>query len=116
MLSCHRCNTGNAEGRRFCKSCGASLLVPCKLCSFGNSLEDLFCGGCGRKLSGQEETNPSQPANSDLGIQELLAEIETEKGSKEVAKKVFDQDDLEALFDEDSEEKPAPQKPPAKKK
>ena len=49
-MECDRCGADNAEQRRYCRSCGAPLLVGCPACGFANEPEARFCGGCGRTL------------------------------------------------------------------
>ena len=49
-MRCPQCRLDNAEGRRFCAACGASLAQFCPGCQFANEPAARFCGGCGRPL------------------------------------------------------------------
>jgi class 3 adenylate cyclase/tetratricopeptide (TPR) repeat protein len=49
-MTCGRCGTENAAGRRFCASCGESFPRSCPRCRFVNEPLDHFCGGCGAAL------------------------------------------------------------------
>ena len=49
-MTCGRCGTENAAGRRFCASCGESFPRSCPRCRFVNGPLDHFCGGCGAAL------------------------------------------------------------------
>jgi class 3 adenylate cyclase/tetratricopeptide (TPR) repeat protein len=68
-MICSNCATENAEGRKFCASCGARLAVVCANCGASNAPGDRFCGECGTVL-GEEvpAAAPTQagtsPANS----------------------------------------------------
>ena len=49
-MKCPECQTQNPETRKFCRECGAKLLIICPQCAFENLPEDKFCGECGQKL------------------------------------------------------------------
>jgi len=49
-MECPRCQTENPESRKFCRECGAKLLIICPHCAFQNLPEDKFCGECGQRL------------------------------------------------------------------
>jgi class 3 adenylate cyclase/tetratricopeptide (TPR) repeat protein len=49
-MKCPRCQTENPEIRKFCKECGAKLILVCPHCHFDNLPLDKFCGECGHKL------------------------------------------------------------------
>ncbi len=49
-MHCHRCGAENADDRRYCRDCGASLTGACPACGFENEPEARFCGGCGVAL------------------------------------------------------------------
>ena len=44
------CQTENPETRKFCKECGAKLILVCPDCHFENLPTDKFCSECGHKL------------------------------------------------------------------
>src|SRR3954451_25493416 len=49
-MSCPGCGAGNADGARFCSSCGTALVLACATC--GGALEptDVFCSHCGTRV------------------------------------------------------------------
>src|SRR5947199_9947741 len=49
-MRCQACLSENREGRRFCASCGAELVVACPACGSANEPGDRFCGACGTAL------------------------------------------------------------------
>ncbi|MFC1824464.1 AAA family ATPase [Thermodesulfobacteriota bacterium] len=49
-MKCPECQTENPETRKFCRECGAKLLIICPQCDFENLPEDKFCGDCGQRL------------------------------------------------------------------
>ncbi len=44
---CKNCKTANAKGAKFCKNCGANLVVKCPKCGSNISDTDKFCPECG---------------------------------------------------------------------
>jgi class 3 adenylate cyclase len=50
-MKCPGCQTENPETRKFCRECGAKLLLLWPKCSSENLPGDKFCGECGRDLS-----------------------------------------------------------------
>jgi class 3 adenylate cyclase len=50
-MKCTECQTQNPEARKFCRECGAKLLIICLHCTFENLPEDKFCGECGQRLT-----------------------------------------------------------------
>jgi membrane protease subunit (stomatin/prohibitin family) len=49
-MKCPKCQAENPEARKFCKECGAKLILVCPDCHFENLPTDKFCGECGQKL------------------------------------------------------------------
>jgi class 3 adenylate cyclase/tetratricopeptide (TPR) repeat protein len=50
-MKCPKCGVENSQARKFCKTCGAKLILPCPECGFENDPDDQFCGGCGHSLT-----------------------------------------------------------------
>ena len=56
-MNCPKCKTGNPATRKFCRECGAKLLLVCPQCGTDNLPDDKFCGECGYKLKNSKETH-----------------------------------------------------------
>lgn len=54
-MNCPKCQTENSEPRKFCRECGAKLVLQCTQCGFENVPGDKFCGDCGREVKKPEE-------------------------------------------------------------
>jgi predicted ATPase/class 3 adenylate cyclase len=70
-MKCPKCQVENEEPRRFCRKCGAKLLIVCPSCNFKNLPRDSFCGGCGHCL-----TQPLEPVPANLSFDEKLDKIQ----------------------------------------
>jgi class 3 adenylate cyclase/tetratricopeptide (TPR) repeat protein len=57
-MECLKCQTKNPEARKFCRECGAKLLLPCPQCGMENFPGDKFCGECGCDLTQPTEAPP----------------------------------------------------------
>jgi class 3 adenylate cyclase/tetratricopeptide (TPR) repeat protein len=57
-VNCPACGTSNEPARKFCRECGAALLLRCPSCGTGNPPGDKFCGECGTALAAA----PAPPA------------------------------------------------------
>jgi len=62
-MRCSKCGSDNREGRKFCATCGAPLVVTCPKCGATNQPGERFCGECGTALAqiaavGTEEATP----------------------------------------------------------
>ena len=73
-MNCPNCWTENPESRKFCRKCGAKLILACSQCGFKNLPDDMFCSECGHQLSLAAPTaKPTQPL---LSPDETLAKIQ----------------------------------------
>ena len=70
-MECPKCHTDNHETRKFCRECGAKLLLICPQCGSENLPGDKFCGECGHNLSISTE-----PAHKDLSFDEKIDKIQ----------------------------------------
>jgi class 3 adenylate cyclase/tetratricopeptide (TPR) repeat protein len=61
-MKCWECQTENPGTRKFCRECGAKLILICPECSSENLPEDKFCGECGQKLERVKESEKPIPA------------------------------------------------------
>jgi serine/threonine-protein kinase len=61
--TCPQCGKTNAAEARFCKACGAGLVVSCPQCQTEYPPDARFCSGCGANLAepGGEEEQPEAP-------------------------------------------------------
>ena len=69
-MQCPKCQIENPSDRKFCRECGATLVVTCPKCQFKNILSDKFCGDCGHDL-----TQPSPTIPKELSFEENIAKI-----------------------------------------
>ena len=70
-MKCPKCQTENPETRKFCRQCGAKLVLLCPQCSCENLPRDRFCGECGHKLM-----LPSEPVPKELSLDEKIEKIQ----------------------------------------
>ena len=70
-MKCPKCQTENPETRKFCRECGAKLILLCPKCHFENFPGDKFCGGCSHDLSQLPGAIPRE-----LSFDEKLAKIQ----------------------------------------
>src|SRR6185295_18559313 len=61
-MTCERCGTANAAGRRFCIECGAPLVTGCPSCGAVNEPAAKFCGTCGTRLGEVVDPAAARPA------------------------------------------------------
>jgi len=67
-MKCEKCQTENPEENKFCRECGAKLLMTCPQCAAELVPGDKFCGKCGHNLS-----LPSEPLSERLGPEEAYS-------------------------------------------
>jgi len=70
-MQCPHCQFENPDERKFCRECGAKLLLMCPQCGAENLPGDKFCGECGYNL-----TLPSEQTPKDLSYDEKLDKIQ----------------------------------------
>jgi class 3 adenylate cyclase len=70
-MECPKCHTDNPDIKKFCRECGAKLLIICPQCGKENLPRDKFCGECGHKLTIASETLPRE-----LSFDEKLDKIQ----------------------------------------
>ena len=58
MMKCPKCQTDNPDTRKFCRECGAKLILSCLKCNSKNVPSDKFCGECGHDLRESKEVPP----------------------------------------------------------
>jgi predicted ATPase/class 3 adenylate cyclase len=64
-LTCGRCGTANAAGRKFCTECGAALSAVCPSCGGALDGAEKFCGECGSPLTDAAAATPA-PATAPV--------------------------------------------------
>jgi len=70
-MDCPKCQTANPEGKKFCRECGAKLVLACPQCSAEILQGDKFCGECGHNL-----TLPSESPAKELSFEEKIDKIQ----------------------------------------
>jgi class 3 adenylate cyclase/tetratricopeptide (TPR) repeat protein len=66
-MKCSNCQVENPQTNKYCRECGAKLLLICPHCHEDVLPEDHFCGKCGQKLG------------IDVKVQKTVSEIEGER-------------------------------------
>ena len=70
-MKCPNCQHENPDANKFCRECGAKLMLSCSQCGAKLLPDDKFCGKCGHNL-----TLPSEPSTKDLSFDEKLDKIQ----------------------------------------
>jgi class 3 adenylate cyclase/tetratricopeptide (TPR) repeat protein len=70
-MKCPKCQFENPDDKKFCRECGAKLLLACPQCAAEILPSDKFCGECGNKISIPLEAPPK-----DLSFDEKLNKIQ----------------------------------------
>jgi len=70
-MKCPNCQFDNPDDKKFCRECGAKLLLACPQCAAEILPSDKFCGECGHKISIPLEAPPK-----DLSFDEKLTKIQ----------------------------------------
>jgi class 3 adenylate cyclase/tetratricopeptide (TPR) repeat protein len=71
-MTCGRCGTENAAGRKFCTECGAPLALACPSCGAPLEGTEKFCGDCGTPL-GAETAAPARPRVEPAAERKLVS-------------------------------------------
>ncbi len=69
-MKCPKCQSKNPETRKFCRECGAKLLLVCSECNAENFPGDKFCGECGYDLSKTTEAASLKETEHETQISE----------------------------------------------
>ncbi|MBC2713678.1 MAG: AAA family ATPase, partial [Desulfobacteraceae bacterium] len=86
-MKCPKCQAENQEARKFCRECGAKLLLLCPQCNSENIPGDKFCGECGHSL--KEPTKPPDYSEPQSYTPKFLADkILTSRSSIEGERKL----------------------------
>ena len=99
-MKCPKCQTENPETRKFCRRCGAQLILLCPQCSCENLPGDRFCGECGHKLDfplAEEKPIPEAESErkhvtvlfSDLSGYTTMTEKLDSEEVKEIMSRIF---------------------------
>lgn len=59
-MICFECGKEIAEGKKFCKYCGARLEFKCPECGHSVDEDSLFCDECGAKLDFSSKQKPEK--------------------------------------------------------
>jgi predicted ATPase/class 3 adenylate cyclase len=101
-MKCPKCQTENPDKKKFCRKCGAELLLACSQCGAEILREDLFCGECGQKLA--EALEAKEPTSeiegerkhvtvlfSDLSGYTAMSERLDPEEVKEITSRIFEE-------------------------
>ena len=99
-MKCPQCQLENPETRKFCRECGARLLLICSQCGSENPPGDKFCGECGQRLEEIGEPEKTVPETegerkyvtvlfSDLSAYTAMSEKLDPEEVKEITSKIF---------------------------
>jgi class 3 adenylate cyclase/tetratricopeptide (TPR) repeat protein len=70
-MKCPNCQFDNPDDKKFCRECGAKLLLACPQCAAEILPSDKFCGECGLKIS-----IPPEAQTKALSFDEKLTKIQ----------------------------------------
>jgi hypothetical protein len=110
-MVCGRCNAGNPDDGKFCRSCGASLGTFCGKCGLPSLPNDRYCGHCGSPtalalkdeppaLTGPSSSNSHSTSTRQFTAQEIdeLLGLRRIMKKEETTVKTLRQDDVDKLF------------------
>jgi class 3 adenylate cyclase/predicted ATPase len=63
-MQCPTCSAANPDGKKFCTSCGGSLVARCPACGGENPPGAKFCGDCGMRVDTEAGPRLEQPAET----------------------------------------------------
>jgi class 3 adenylate cyclase/tetratricopeptide (TPR) repeat protein len=100
-MNCPKCQTNNPENKKFCRECGAELLLVCPNCGTALGPEDKFCGDCGHNLASEAVTHKTEATPdaerkqvtalfSDLSGYTAMTERLDPEEVKEITGRIFD--------------------------
>ncbi len=88
-MKCPKCQTENPATRKFCRECGAKLLLVCHQCGTENLPDDKFCGECGQNFKKPKEAPPIDYSEPQSYTPKFLADkILTTRSSIEGERKL----------------------------
>jgi class 3 adenylate cyclase/tetratricopeptide (TPR) repeat protein len=99
-MKCSKCQTENPQENRFCRKCGANLLLTCPQCGAEVLSDDRYCGKCGQELDEATETADTAPEPegerkhvtvlfSDLSGYTAMSEKLDPEDLKEITSRIF---------------------------
>ena len=74
-MRCPVCNAENADGKKFCVSCGAGLALRCPACGSPCASGDVFCGECGTPLAATAAPATAAPVAERRHVSVLFADL-----------------------------------------
>jgi class 3 adenylate cyclase/tetratricopeptide (TPR) repeat protein len=66
-MRCRNCSAENADSRRFCTQCAASLTLSCRKCGLENQLDARFCSQCAASLELEGARSDLNPRDGRSG-------------------------------------------------
>jgi predicted nucleic acid-binding Zn ribbon protein len=98
QVMCPQCKTLNADDRRFCTQCGATLKVYCPFCYVSNDAGDTHCRSCGANLRTARQRKKAWLAEERVSHAERIAawkQAEAESRKRRLEKLLDDLDEPE---------------------
>ena len=88
-MRCSKCGSDNREGRKFCATCGAPLVVTCPKCGATNQPEERFCCECGTAIGASVPPAPSSAQPSLLQLSDAIPATEVIDGERKTVTALF---------------------------
>jgi class 3 adenylate cyclase len=105
-MRCSKCGGDNREGRKFCTSCGISLVATCPKCSSPVQPDERFCGECGTAIAASVRSAPSTIQSGILQLSDAIPATQAVDGERKTVTALFAdiKGSMELMEDLDPEE------------
>jgi hypothetical protein len=105
-MRCAKCGSDNREGRKFCTSCGTSLLASCPKCGAPIQPGENFCGDCGAAISASTPLSHPALSQAPVRLSDAVAATEMMDGERKTVTALFAdiKGSMELMEDLDPEE------------
>ncbi len=101
-MKCPKCQFENPDDNKFCRKCGAEIILTCSKCGNEMQTDDKFCGKCGQKIVADADEDKAQLTTdserkhvtvlfSDLSGYTAMSEKLDPEEVKEIMNRVFEQ-------------------------
>src|SRR5215471_13747049 len=105
-MRCSKCGSDNHEGRKFCATCGAPLVITCPKCGATNQPDERFCGECGTAIGASAPHAASSAQPRPLSLSDTIPATEVIDGERKTVTALFAdiKGSMELMEDLDPEE------------